>query len=82
MQSGSIVPTSSTSGNVLCKVKPGGIPLVDGYAIGVIAFLALSVIVGTLASKFVKKSAKGLWSLARVCLFSSWGLCSLSIYRW
>ncbi len=32
--------------------------MVDGYAIGVIAFLALSVIVGTLASKFVKKSSK------------------------
>jgi solute:Na+ symporter, SSS family len=32
--------------------------LVDGYAIGVIAFLALSVIVGTLASKLVKKSSK------------------------
>jgi SSS family solute:Na+ symporter len=32
--------------------------LVDGYAIGVIAFLALSLIVGTLASKLVKKSSK------------------------
>jgi Na+/proline symporter len=32
--------------------------LVDGYAIGVIAFLALSVIVGTLTSKLVKKSSK------------------------
>ena len=32
--------------------------MVDGYAIGVIAFLALSLIVGTLASKLVKKSSK------------------------
>jgi SSS family solute:Na+ symporter len=32
--------------------------LVDGYAIGVIAFLALSVTVGTLTSKLVKKSSK------------------------
>jgi len=32
--------------------------LIDGYAIGVIAFLALSVIVGTLTSKLVKKSSK------------------------
>ena len=32
--------------------------MVDGYAIGVIAFLALSVIVGTLTSKLVKKSSK------------------------
>ena len=32
--------------------------MVDGYAIGVIAFLALSVTVGTLTSKLVKKSSK------------------------
>jgi solute:Na+ symporter, SSS family len=32
--------------------------LVDGYAVGVIAFLALSVTVGTLTSKLVKKSSK------------------------
>lgn len=32
--------------------------MVDGYAVGVIAFLALSLIVGTLASKLVKKSSK------------------------
>lgn len=32
--------------------------MVDGYAIGVIAFLALSVTVGTLTSRLVKKSSK------------------------
>lgn len=32
--------------------------MVDGYAVGVIAFLALSVTVGTLTSKLVKKSSK------------------------
>jgi SSS family solute:Na+ symporter len=32
--------------------------LVDGYAVGVIAFLALSLTVGTLTSRLVKKSSK------------------------
>ena len=32
--------------------------MVDGYAIGVIAFLALSLTVGTLTSRLVKKSSK------------------------
>ena len=59
MQFDGIVPTSRTSGNVpFVNINLGGITLVDGYAIGVIAFLALSLTVGTLTSRLVKKSSK------------------------
>ena len=79
-----IVPTSRTSGNVtFCEFNIGGITLVDGYAIGVIAFLALSVTVGTLTSRLVKKSEQTVYDCwQELAAFFRRNHARGAIYRW